>query len=150
MTEENKAPDPDEVQAELRRWIEGQFQNMGRHAVENGLIEGEKAEGRPAWAMPGKLFIGKIWDSADESNAWWIISGAVPADHLQASVAETPREALRHFCLKWQMQNARLDKAAESDHPADQQAWTGIGENLAAQAEALYSLVDDDKLWESA
>ncbi|MBT8143145.1 MAG: DUF4826 family protein, partial [Gammaproteobacteria bacterium] len=107
------------------------------------------AEGRPAWAMPGKLFIGRIWDAEDESNAWWVISGAVRSDHLQADVADNPRDALRHFCLKWQMQNARLEKASESDHPADQQAWTGIGENLAAQAEALYQLVEQDSLWEN-
>ena len=149
MSNDNDKREPGQAEAQLRQWIEGQFANMGRHAVEHGLIEGDRAEGRPAWAMPGKLFIGRIWDTADEDNAWWIISGAVPSDHLQASVADNPRDALRHFCLKWQMQNARLEQADESDHPADQQAWTGIGENLAAQAEALYKLVDEDRLWQN-
>jgi len=131
-------------QAQLRKWIEVQFDNMGRHVVTNRLIEGDKAEGRPMWAMPGKLFIGKIWDKEDENNAWWIISGAVPTDHLSAKAADTPRAALRHLCLKWQMQSGRLEHAPD---PSDKQEWTGIGENLASQAEALYPLVDQDELW---
>lgn len=144
MNEENKSPE--EIQEQFRQWVESQFDNMGRHVVDNKLISGDKAEGRPLWAVPGKLFIGKIWDKDDEDNAWWIISGAIPTDHLDASVAETPREALRHFCLKWQLQSGRLDQAAD---PADKQSWTGISENLANQAEALYPLIDEDSLWEN-
>lgn len=140
----------EEQQAELKSWIEAQFHGMGRHVTEQGLITGAKAEGRPMWAMPGKLFIGKVWDTDDKTNAWWIITGVVSADHLDASVAATPRDALRHFCLKWQMQAARLEQTAEADDPSDQQDWTGISANLAAQAEALFPVVDDDRYWENA
>ena len=135
-----------EEQEQLKKWVESQFDNMGRHVVANQLIEGDKAQGRPVWAMPGKLFIGQIWDKEDEDCAFWIISGAIPTDHLAATAAATPREALRHFCLKWQMQSGRLDSVGA----ADEQSWTGIGENLAQQAEALYSLVEEDSLWQQA
>lgn len=139
----------EQQQQELKEWVEAQFQGMGRHVAEHRLIDGDRAEGRPMWAMPGKLFIGKVWDKADESNAWWVISGVISPDHLDASVASTARDALRHFCLKWQMQAARLEQTAEADDPADQQDWTGIAGNLARQAEALFPVVEDDRFWQT-
>lgn len=147
MSDENSEEvSQEQAEARFRKWVEGQFENMGRYAADNKLLEGSTAEGRPTWAIPGKLFIGRIWDKEDETNVWWIISGSIPTDHIEGSVAATPREALRHFCLKWQLQSGRLEQAAD---PTDKQSWTGIGDNLASQAEALYPLVDEDRLWEN-
>lgn len=140
---------PEQQQAELKAWVEAQFQGMGRHVVEHRLIEGDKAEGRPIWAMPGRLFIGKVWDKEDESTAYWIVSGVVAPDHLDASVASTARDALRHFCMKWQMQAGRLEQTEDADDPNEQQNWTGIASNLAQQAEALFPVVEDDRFWQT-
>jgi hypothetical protein len=52
-----------------------------------------------------------------------------------SAVATPPRDAARHFSLKWQLD------AARNIEPA-------LAETLIAKAEALYELVEDESLWE--
>ncbi len=132
-------------QQAFSRWVKEQFDNMARHAAENGLFDTDRLEGRPVWAIPHQAFIGRIWQIDSTANAYWIISGVFHTDHIPVSVAPTVREAARHFALKWQMQSARLE--GDDAEPAGEANWTGIGENLVEQAEALYALVERDEIW---
>jgi len=64
-------------------------------------------------------------------------------------VATTPRDAARHFSLKWQLDAARYENPAERHRlgldPAED--WEANARALATKAEYLYKIVDDDQLW---
>lgn len=98
-----------------------------------GVIEEAVMEARPAWILPFKIVVGQSRTSSGDANSIWVIGGKVPADYLPAAAAATPRDAARHFSLKWQLDSERL-----------------VGEesaNLVRIAEYLYSIVDNDDYW---
>ena len=61
------------------------------------------------------------------------ICGEVPLDHISAEAATTPREVIRHFAMKWQLDS----EALEGDSAT----------TLIEHAESLYPLADDERLW---
>jgi hypothetical protein len=97
------------------------------------------------------LFIGKAWSKADKTKSYWIISGEnVPTDHIDYSVAQTAREAAKHFTMKWQMQGAQLEKlgdGAATGESSDDVDWVKVANGLQMQAEALYGLVENEDAW---
>jgi hypothetical protein len=103
-----------------------------------GIVDGPSVEGRPVWMLPFKVLIAEIRETGQKRRALWVITGDVPTDHIDERLAETPRDAARHFSLKWQMHAARQVPTA---------ADAAIGRDLADQAEALMSLVESDDSW---
>ena len=127
-------------------WAKDQMQGMARHVKNSDLFQ-EEVVGRAVWTLPHRIFIGKVWPKSDRSQAYWIISGSdLPTDHIEARLAETARDAAKHFCMRWQLQGARL---GDMDEPASgaQVKWGEVAEKLLAQAEGLYGLVEQDDVW---
>lgn len=131
-------------------WAKGEIRGMGEHARSSDLFQ-EEAVGHAVWTLPHRLFIGKIWPKSDKSRAFWVISGSdIPTDHIEASLAETAREAAKHFAMKWQLQSARLEDLGSSSAAGDETKdvnWAQVANRLQVQAEALYALVDKDDIW---
>jgi hypothetical protein len=131
-------------------WAKGEIRGMGEHARSSELFQGE-ASGHAVWTLPHRLFIGKIWPKADKSRAYWVISGSdIPTDHIEGPLAESARDAARHFAMKWQLQSARLEDlggSAEGGDTARDVNWGQVAERLQAQAEALYGLVEEEDIW---
>lgn len=100
-----------------------------------GLFDDPLIDVKPAWALPQQILIGKVRAHGNPATFRWFICGDMPLDHVGDEVAATPRDAARHFSLKWQLDATRLS--------GDE------GQTLASQAEALYTLVEDDRLWAS-
>lgn len=144
MTEGVTITDP----AALKAWVEEQYQNMAHYAANQGLVA-DVADGRPVWAVPGQVFLGRIWPKGSAETAYWVISGALPTDHIDAALAGTAREAARHFSLKWQLQAAQIERGAESGDEEEAIApdWANIAERLVASAQTLYRMVEDDQYW---
>lgn len=137
----------EEVQA-FTAWAQQHVSSMARHVHTNGVLEGE-LKGHCVWALPHKIFLGKIWPDGDKSKTYWIISGElVNTDHIEGELADTARDAVRHFSLKWQMQAERLSADFEDSNPDDSN-WQEIGENLVSQAEILYAAAQEDRLWDA-
>jgi hypothetical protein len=139
----------DELEA-YAEWVKGELRSMGDHARSSDLFQ-EEAVGHAVWTLPHRLFIGRIWPKSDKNRAYWVISGIdIPTDHIEASLAETARDAARHFSLKWQLQGARLgnlDGPDESGAAADDVDWQKVAYRLQAQAEGLYALVEKEEIW---
>ena len=77
------------------------------------------------------------------------VCGEVPTDFLHSSIAATPREALRHFSMKWQLAAARHEEVTtknQSQASSDSSQPDPIA-MLTSQAEDIYELVEDDRLW---
>ena len=136
----------------FRAWLEEQLHGMNRHVQTSGLITTE-CTGHCAFAVPHLVFIGKIWPKGDDKNKYWVISGLdLPTDHIEENLAESPRDVAKHFSLKWQLQSAKVAELGEkenSDDAASQQTdWESIAGTLQSNAEALYTLVERDDLWD--
>lgn len=122
-----------EIDDKLQAWIRRQLDNAVKGFIESELYEDALIEVKPAWVLPSQLLIGKVREQSNPISFRWFICGEVPLDHMDSNAATTPREAIRHFALKWQLEAANLkgDGAAA----------------LIEQAESLYPLADDGRLW---
>ncbi|UCC13795.1 MAG: DUF4826 family protein [Gammaproteobacteria bacterium] len=131
-------------------WAKVELRGMADHARNSDLFQ-EEAVGHAVWTLPQRLFIGKVWPKSDRDRAFWVISGVdIPTDHIESSLAETAREAARHFSMKWQLQSARLGDLREQDESAGPESdveWDQVAGKLRAQAEALYGLVEQEDIW---
>ena len=105
-------------------WTKGQLENMAQHVRNSDLFQDE-VMGHAVWTLPHKLFIGKAWSRSDRNRAYWIISGVdIPSDHIDLAVADTAREAARHFVMKWQLQSA-WSSSARRAMSRERKTWTG-------------------------
>lgn len=136
----------------FKDWLQIQMSGMQRHVETSDLIDSE-CVGLCAWAIPQLVFLGQIWPKGREKNKYWVISGReLPTDHIEESLARTPRDAVRHFSLKWQLQSAKVaelgEKEASDGTTAGSTQWDRIAGELQSNAEALYALTERDDLWD--
>lgn len=127
--------DTQEKNAALNAWLRPLIEDATAKLGDMGLFDDPLMDVKPAWALPNRVLIGKVRAHGNPATFRWFICGEMPLDHVGDEVASSPRDAARHFSLKWQLDATRLDGAA--------------ADTLAQQAEVLYGLVEDDRLWES-
>lgn len=130
------------------------YKQLQKAAVEEmmriGVVSGVTVDAKPAWILPHKILIFKVKETGQKNHFVWVICGEEAiTDHLDSSLASSPREVARHFSLKWQLDAERLSKlevqkAPQSDLGIDRKAFV---DRLAEKAEVLYSLVDMEELW---
>jgi hypothetical protein len=141
-------PTPDNTGDPAIAWVRDTLDRAVAEITRHGVFEGNFVEARPVWSLPYRAMIGQIRDTRETAAFHWIICGDLPTDHIPSSVAATPRDALRHFSLKWQLGAARYDDPATREAagmdtlPTDER-----GAKLAVIAEALYAMAEDDSLW---
>ncbi len=120
-----------------QQWLDKQYSVANRYLATKGLEVRQVIDKESHYYTP--LFaIGKCRLSDD--SLIWLICGEVPIDHSNASVALTPREAIRHFASKWQLQAEHLS-ASSGDK---QNEFAGL---LVARAEQLMTFYQNDTLW---
>ena len=117
--------------------------------MDKGVIESEIVEARPVWWLPYQVVIGQLRDTQQQLAPVWIIAGAVPTDHVSFEAASTPRDAARHFAMKWQLDAARYrDRTVQQQLGAgSREDWERLSEGLARAAEALAELAADERHW---
>lgn len=131
-------------------WIRENFDRGVREITERGVLEGDMVEARVAWALPKIAVIGQVRETYDSDSFLWLICGGVPTDHIGSGAAETPRDALRHFSLKWQKDAAQYaDPEVRARQGLREDVdWEPLAAKLAKTAEGLYEIVDDDQFWQ--
>ncbi len=117
---------------ELAAWIKKNFDEAIDELTRNGVTGSLLVEAKPAWVFPFQLLIGKIRERDDPDEFLWFICGNASTDHIPGSHAESPREAAKHFALKWQLDASRIGNTDK---------------DLSARASALYQFVEEDRLW---
>jgi hypothetical protein len=137
-------------QEKLKTWVKTQLDSAVWKLIDQGDIKGLMVEAKPAWALPFQILIGKIRAQDESKEFKWFICGEVPTDFLESTVATTPREAARHFAMKWQLQAARYQnsKGHNLSGPAPESSQDDPGNQLVDKAEALYALAGDAGLWQ--
>lgn len=145
MNEKLNSPD----QEKLKAWIKTQVNTAVKKLTDRGTVESLLIEAKPAWVLPYQILIGKIREQDETSRFEWFICGEVPTDFLSSEVATAPRDAARHFAMKWQLQAARYQEAVSQDlaRPKPKFYRNDLGGQLADMAEALYALANDENLW---
>ncbi|MBT8047730.1 MAG: DUF4826 family protein [Xanthomonadales bacterium] len=145
-TETNAGAD----QEALKAWYKGALDKVVREMVKNRAVESAAVEAAAVWMVPNRILIAKVWEASQNTQFIWTISGdAVVTDHIKGSLATTPREAARHFSLKWQMDAERVLSLAKSKTPSGKPEphLEAHSQKLIRNAEALYDLTTVDDFW---
>jgi len=140
-----------EDQEKLNNWIKRKLESGVNELMDRKIVDVLLAEARPAWVFPYQILIGKVRERGQRvGHIWFICGDRIPTDTVKSYKASSPREAARHFALKWQLEASRAQEAWEQSGgkwmPGARSA-QGKDE-LVAQAEGLYELVNADELWE--
>lgn len=149
MTESNADADREA----LRSWYKALLDAVVSEMLKREAVTGAAVEAAPVWVVPYKILIAKVWEVGRKSRFIWTISGDnAITDHIAGSLAATPKEAARHFSLKWQMDADRLLDLAKNRTPAENaeahmEAYTN---KLIQHAETLYDLAARDDVWQQS
>ncbi len=122
--------------ADLKTWVRSQVNRAVKAFEELQVFDDAFIESKPAWAFPSQVVIGKARPLTSPQSVRWFVCGEVRFDHVDGIVAVDPRAALRHFAMKWQI---------EAERATDEE----LRDKLVSDAEFLYQLSDDDRLWSS-
>jgi hypothetical protein len=96
-----------------------------------GVIDTALVEARISWMLPQQLLIAELRETSTSPPALWVIAGDGLVDNVDVALADAPRDAARHFGMKWQLAVER-----EGGNP-----------ELEARAELLLGLAQVDNAW---
>ena len=134
----------------LRAWYKSELDRVVKKAIKTGAITGAAVEATPVWAVPNEVLIAKIWGAAQKSQFVWTISGTgAITDFVDGSVATNPRDAAKHFALKWQMNAEQINRATRSN-PMTLKTQAKIeaqAQEIINKAESLFDLTTRDDIW---
>jgi hypothetical protein len=142
---ENNANLPD-----FKTWYRTLLNAVVQEMVRVEAISGENIEAKPSWAIPLRILIGQIRVQGAQEFIWVISGPDVSTDHIDGNLAASPRDAARHFAMKWQMDAERLNtlvkqKAEVVNPEVDREAFANT---LIGYAESLYNIVNNDDFWD--
>ncbi|MGB5486688.1 MAG: DUF4826 family protein [Lysobacterales bacterium] len=134
----------------LKDWFKPLLDKVVQEMLKRNAVTGTAVEASPAWAFPNKILIAKVWGMGQKTRFIWTISGeGVITDYIAGSMAATPKDAAKHFALKWQMDADRLLAVGKNKGPTrDAQLQMGNYANkLIKDAESLYDLTNREEVW---
>lgn len=142
MTSNNQQQPEALTQEQASDWVRQQFQKANLHLAEQGLVMDNVAVQESRY-LPPFLAVWKI--NTLNRRSYWVISGDLPTDYLEAAGAADAREALRAFSLRWQMKAQQLIDAGVQDQTA-----ADYIQLLVNRAHSLYEMFESEKLWGAA
>ncbi len=122
-------------------WIRSQFQKANQYLAGKGIIPDNVAVTESRY-MPPLVALWKL--NTKDRQAFWVISGDLPTDHMPFSAAANARDAMRSFSLNWQLKAEHIVNSESVDKT--QQDFANL---LVSRAQGLYELFEDDALWQS-
>jgi hypothetical protein len=129
-----------------KNWTAETLDAAVAEVISAGIFDEPMLQARPAWQIAGAILIA---DCQVAASRYWLIAGTdSPTDVIPAHVAGTPREAARHFSLKWQLAAEQL-RAGDSVAPQQitPDDLSGRVGHLVKCAESLMELVEHDSVW---
>lgn len=135
---------------ELRAWYKSELDSVVKKMIKNGTVTGAAVEATPVWAVPNEILIAKVWSAAQKSQFVWTISGSgAILDSVAGSVATNPRDAAKHFALKWQLNAEQIVRAAKNTPMTldSQGKLEAKAQEIIKYAESLFDLSARDDIW---
>ncbi|WP_025820217.1 DUF4826 family protein [Shewanella marina] len=143
MTEQaTQAISEQELEARRTEWVREQFQKANKFLAEKGIIPSKVLEQDSRYLAP-YLAIWKLESKQPQKKTYWVMSGDLPTDYVDVSVAETAREAVRHFSMMWHLKAENLIKSGATKDATQAK----FAQLLVARAESLYKIQEDENLW---
>ncbi len=133
---------PEEIEARTQAWVREHFQKANRFLAEKGVLPSKVIDQDCRYLAP-LLAIWKIEAKQPKQQTFWVMSGDLPTDYVDVSVAATARDAIRHFSLMWQLKAENLIQSGAVKDPTQAQ----FAQLLVSRAESLFQIHNDDKLW---
>lgn len=135
---------------EFRAWFKSELDRVVQDMIKSRAVTGVAVDAVPVWAVPNRVLVAKMWSAAQKSQFIWTISGpGVLTDHVAGQVAVTPKDAVNHFALKWQLNAEQLLRKAENNqlNDASRNALKNQANKLIQDAEWLFDLTLRDDIW---
>lgn len=129
-----------ENQEQLSAWVREQFQRANKYLAEQGILFDSVVTEDSRYLAP-HFAVWKIKSTDDQY--FWVTSGQVICDAIAFENASTARAAIKHFSFCWQAkaENIRLQSKQDQEQLA-------TAAQLIKDAELLYALQADDKIWD--
>lgn len=132
---------PNLTEEESQLWVREQFQSANKYLAERGLLSDQILTKESRYLVPDIA----VWKfKLQNGKKVWVINGRVTTDHVNADVAKTPRDVMRHFSLQWQLKAENIRALGNAADPAQR----GMVQILIRNAEALYQLSQEEQLWD--
>ena len=127
-------------------WVQETLDSAVHEIINTRQFDAPAIRAKPVWHLPGALLLAQF--EVADSAYWLITGGGGPTDILNAELANQPRDAARHFSLKWQLGAQQL-LDGEVAAPADmtEQEVREKTFNLIRCAESLSELVSAEQFW---
>jgi len=136
---------------QTRTWYTALLGDTVQEMIRTGAITGIAIEASPVWAAPEKFLIARAWPANKKSDFIWTISGDdVITDHIAGHLVATPKEAARHFALKWQVDADHILNLIKNKAPDEktEQQMQEQANRLTLNAEILYDLTNLEDIWD--
>jgi hypothetical protein len=131
------------------RWYKERRQEVIAYLDNAKLTRGAVGD-EAAWGLVPHISIWAV-ESAKSPGwvGWWVVCGDCPTDYVTCDGDRTPRTALRRFASRWREAATLLAQGRQHaeftvGNPNEARNLAPI---LAARAEALSAIADDDDAW---
>ena len=127
-------------------WVQETLDSAVHEIINTRQFDVPAIRAKPVWHLPGALLLAQF--EVADSAYWLIAGGGGPTDILNAELANQPRDAARHFSLKWQLGAQQLldgEVAAPADMTEQEVREKTV--NLIRCAESLSELVSAEQFW---
>ncbi|MCG9697018.1 DUF4826 family protein [Shewanella sp. Isolate11] len=145
VADQTQTLSPEEIEARTQVWIREHFQKANRFLAEKGVIP-ERVIAEESRYLAPFLAIWKLESKQPKSQTFWVMSGDLPTDYVDVSVAATARDAIRHFSMMWQLKAENLMKSGATQDPTQAK----FAQLLVSRAESLFQIHNDEKLWKES
>lgn len=134
----------------VKSWYTKLLDQVVKEMIRLKAVTGVAVQAAPVWAVPHDLLMAKVWAVGKESDFVWTLSvDKFIADYIAGTLAASPKDAARHFSLKWQMDSDRILGVAgsKSTSKKDKKRMQEYSARLIGYAEMLYDLSGRDEVW---
>lgn len=128
-----------ELQQQQQAWVREQFQKANKHMAEKGILPG-KVIVKESRHLPPYVALWKMEDSTPHKRRFWVLSGDLPTDMVEESVAANARDALHHFSLLWQMKAENMLRSGDRTQ-------IELAKLMISRSESLAAMFNDKRLW---
>lgn len=135
----------------VRSWYTELLDQVVKEMIRLKAVTGVAVQATPVWAVPQDMLMAKVWGVGKENDFVWTLSvDKFIADFIAGSLAASPRDAARHFSLKWQMDADRIVGVEKSNTASkkDRKRLRQYSNRLIRYAETLYDLSNRDEPWQ--
>ncbi len=147
MTKENQSQSAENV--DEKKWLQQEHGKLQQYASRNTLDLTRIIQKDSAILPPYVA----VWFIESKSNlkGFWVITGDLPSDHIVGDNAQSARDAIKYFALRWQLkaENILIKLEQESSEAGSNNTKKQFAEILISRADTLYQFADKDDLWKN-